>query len=630
MKNLCFFFFILFQFGLKSQIQWVEKNGQFAIEKNGKIISGFIYEEVLPFDQQSRAVAKVGQSCFLVSDSGQISEPYRFIYPSNNGLYLVRKGHDRNWDDCFYTFINKFGQQAQGWDWYHIISTFNNGMAWVQNNTKAGIVGWNGRVIVPLEYDEVYLLRNAVGFVVKKNDSYGILDSVGKFVVSLQSKFKFDLSNYFQGSSSGGSLIAAKDLSTLKWGYINVDGQMVISAKYKFLQDFENGTAIVQNFDNKYGVIDTAGEIVIPMEFERISRNQSGVNTSNWFFHVEKERGYGLFDSKGRVIIEPIYKSVGDFYGRLFYYSSKERHVYYFVQSGKKQEFKHYCTPLVVHYNKVFDCKDEDLLMATQIGAGRVLLQKAFGDTTSFGEFQEIGLYHPFRIYAKRGDKYGFIDTNGKTKIPFIYDEVGDFCSGLAFAKKDGQYGYIDYDGNWRIPPRFESVSNFGDDAAAVREGDLYGVIDTNGVFILKPAFEHIEEFTRKVAKVYQSGKYGIINNHGAFLINPDCEEITQLYPELYIYKRDFVKGLVSINGEVLPHTFFNNPFISDKPLFAVGILGKKFTFMDKSGQLVLPPIFDFDASVTIEDFSDGKIWVSKYGEKFEVNRNGLLFAKPE
>jgi len=68
--------------------------------------------------------------------------------------------------------------------------------------------------------------------------------------------------------------------------------------------------------------------------------------------------------------------------------------------------------------------------------------------------------YHN-RISANKDGKYGVIDLDNHIIVPFGYDYISNFASGVAFAEKDGKQGYLDTMGKKIIPVIYRAVSGF-------------------------------------------------------------------------------------------------------------------------------------------------------------------------
>ena len=64
-------------------------------------------------------------------------------------------------------------------------------------------------------------------------------------------------------------------------------------------------------------------------------------------------------------------------------------------------------------------------------------------------------------IPYRKGRRWGFCNQGGDMAIPAIYDNVDDFCEGLARVKLNGEYGYIDDKGDMVIPAMFDGAGSF-------------------------------------------------------------------------------------------------------------------------------------------------------------------------
>ncbi|MDE7413645.1 MAG: WG repeat-containing protein [Muribaculaceae bacterium] len=133
--------------------------------------------------------------------------------------------------------------------------------------------------------------------------------------------------------------------------------------------------------------------------------------------------------------------------------------------------------------------------------------------------------------------EWGYIDEEGKERIPVIYDDVHEpivFKSRkLIGVGKKGKYGFVNCDGENVIPLQYETVTRFydgggeKDDMAAVLKNGKMGFIGTNGETLIP--FEYEPEFNidynvplmfRPVwlageTNVKKDGKYGVIDKKG-------------------------------------------------------------------------------------------------------------------
>jgi hypothetical protein len=61
--------------------------------------------------------------------------------------------------------------------------------------------------------------------------------------------------------------------------------------------------------------------------------------------------------------------------------------------------------------------------------------------------FDDLGLLHDGRAFARENDKYGFVDASGKFVIQPVYDAVTNFNGGAAVARAGGELMLIDVAG---------------------------------------------------------------------------------------------------------------------------------------------------------------------------------------
>jgi hypothetical protein len=96
----------------------------------------------------------------------------------------------------------------------------------------------------------------------------------------------------------------------------------------------------------------------------------------------------------------------------------------------------------------------------------------------------------------KKDNKFGYL--RGKdTLVQAGYDDADSFYEGKAVVSLNGRYGYINTSGKTVIPFQYRYAERFINGIAIIAEGEtgasyssnLYdcGIIDTNGKFILQP-----------------------------------------------------------------------------------------------------------------------------------------------
>jgi hypothetical protein len=86
-----------------------------------------------------------------------------------------------------------------------------------------------------------------------------------------------------------------------KWGYIDIDGNMVIEPRFDEAYEFSEGLAGV-NINGKYGYIDDKGNVAIEARWDSYSMDSS---FKEGMAVVELDGSYGYIDKSGDVVVEP-------------------------------------------------------------------------------------------------------------------------------------------------------------------------------------------------------------------------------------------------------------------------------------------------------------------------------------
>lgn len=216
-----------------------------------------------------------------------------------------------------------------------------------------------------------------------------------------------------------------------KFGFINREGKVVIEPKYEAFKDLQLGVKVIDGKKKPDGMFSSKTPIVPNFNI------------------VRNEEKWGVINNDEEVIIPFKYDSVAFYNGEILA-----------LKIGDE--------------NDVYDIK------------GSILLEKISGkELMDF--WREPKGTPPDLIPHKKGDKYGYVDENGKIIIDHKFAIAYIFKDGLAlvkeeFGKKGPGYGYIKKDGKYFVEPKFEEARSFNEGIAAVREeGSGFYYIDTNG-----------------------------------------------------------------------------------------------------------------------------------------------------
>jgi hypothetical protein len=194
-----------------------------------------------------------------------------------------------------------------------------NVSAGIWPNEKTGIINTTGKKVLPLQFVRINGVSDglaAVG-IDDPNDSenlnglWGFIDiETGEILIP----HTFGWASPF--SEGFAAVVVGQYIWTYDyyWGFINKQGQLLATARYRGVMDFSEGMAAVIDDSYNWGFIDTTGREVIPPVYSEampFSEGLAAVLTGSW---TETERPYwGFINQTGREVVPPIYEDVRPF-----------------------------------------------------------------------------------------------------------------------------------------------------------------------------------------------------------------------------------------------------------------------------------------------------------------------------
>lgn len=187
---------------------------------------------------------------------------------------------------------------------------FTNNIFYCKSENKWGCIDSTGKVIIEMKYEDIGFGLSEGLLKVKKEDKWGFIDITGKTVIDFEYDF---VCNFENGEAytikDGKSMFISKDgkkiaITDKKRSYCPEDGEGAFSIQ----NQFETDTMIrVEQKDDKYGVVDTNSNEIIPIKYDEIGYYYNDI------IIVKLGNLFGAYKNNGELIIEPKYAYIGLF-----------------------------------------------------------------------------------------------------------------------------------------------------------------------------------------------------------------------------------------------------------------------------------------------------------------------------
>jgi WG containing repeat len=288
MKKLLIFIPITLLVSCYAPLAVVNVDGkQGCINKRGKIIIKPIWDDVSTEDNKYFSVEKDGLYGFINRRNKVIISP-RYTYAEDfcEGLATVESGDK-------YGAINKKGDTIIPIIYDDIFAGFTKGLGAVTKNDSSGYINKKGKVVIPLIYETTYPFLSKYAQVVTFSGDYLIINKKGKVVdkKKVGKKRLWPPLDSYPGSFT----------TSTGRGRLNAKGDTIIPPLYRATGNFYENRSIVQDQNNKWGVYDDKGNLIVKPTYDNILHYSEGLTA------VQLNGKYGYIDLNGKTVVEHLY-----------------------------------------------------------------------------------------------------------------------------------------------------------------------------------------------------------------------------------------------------------------------------------------------------------------------------------
>ena len=349
---------------------------------------------------------------------------------------------------------------------------------------------------------------------------------------------------------------------------------------------YEDNVLRVQK-DGKYGLIDLNGKELLPAEYDEII----GLNGIENSILIKKDDKYGLVNDTGSVIIEPNYKEIknlGETY-REGYITIDENDKYGVIGATKMKLLDN-------KYDNIEQVYLSDYYLVTENGERKVI--NSSGETILNSGFDQISSKtEDGFIYVSQG-LYGEINTTGEVQIEPTYQDLKQVKKGVYIAKNNDRYGIIDNEGNTMIPFDYTLITYNKDAKLFIADDANYNttIINENYESKITGILSEINT-TKSYIRMRVDDEYKYYDL--------SCQEKTNIEVlednTLFLSKKDGKYGFVDKKGNVVVDYIYDDATEQNEYGFVAVKKDGKWGAIDKDGKVVVEPIYNLENNLKID-----------------------------
>lgn len=338
----------------------------------------------------------------------------------------------------------------------------------VSKNGKFGLIDFNGKELLPIEYDEITTLDGMENSVlVKKDGKVGLVNDNGSIIIDANYKEIKPLGETYK---EGYITIDESD----KYGVVSATKRQILENKYDEISSVYLKEYYLVKENGKKELIDSDGKVILDSGFDDIKSA-----TTNGVIFI-KNNLCGEISTSGEVTLEAKYQDLKEI--KEGKYIAKQNDKYGIIDNVGNEQLAFEYTGIT--YNEkadLFFAEDSEYNTSIIDDLYAVKATGILSEVNDEDEYIRIRVNDSYKYYNFKGEetentkvlknntifldkqdgKYGYVDKKGNPVTEYIYDDATEQNKyGYVAVKKDGLWGSLDKNGKEVIEPKYKLEDN--------------------------------------------------------------------------------------------------------------------------------------------------------------------------
>ena len=416
-----------------------------------------------------------------------------------------------------------------------------------------------------------------------------------------------------------------------KYGVIDKNGNIVIEAEYEAVQIPNPSKAIFvcikgynENTKEYETIVYNEKKEVLLSNFKNVQAISTYTNVNSTPYEksvlIYKENGkYGLINLEGKQITKPVYDEISSINYKEGTFLVKQNEQEGIINMKGKVIIK--CEYESVtsdnYYSESSNNKQVGFILSkkTEDGyrygyanyRGIIILNPIY---TQLERVTEIANKNGVYFIAFKNGQAGLLKNN-KEILNYEYEDIQYNVLGSIFiTKRNGKYGVVNQEGTTVLYPEYDNVYTGGMYLNAIKDKDIF-IFDLNGN---KIETNEVSKTKTENANYYitidKNNKYKVVDSKDNIIIDKDYTYIEYLPGDYFIVERDSKSGIIDSNGKSVIELKYDSIFrINETNILQVEI-NKNITLYN----LNMKEIVSMDNAI-IKEVKDEKSYILIYSD---------------
>lgn len=398
---------------------------------------------------------------------------------------------------------------------------------------KRGFINRNGKVIIPIQYDDVSSFNNGYS-VVGLGNKYGVIDSLNTLVIPIKY-------SHITGANENRFIVTQNNLEAI----FDARGQKITEFSYANIERFYNGYAMVELPNKSTSIMNPDGKLAFPpITNHTITSYKNGYST----IRNRKTNKIGLVNNKGQFTIPCTYDELE---------LANEK-----VIGKQKNKYG-----VLSYNNAIVTPFDYDLFVAYPNNRFLVATKQQYGlldnnnKTILPVQYKNVqsDLTYTYFYVTNANDLDGIYDYDAQPVVPEAY-RFYTIDGTVIFCTKEGKaqlLHYTDLSKNIYLPDNItfkKQELGYGmrpSKNQIFSDGTQWGVLNSNNEVLIQPAYDDLQPLYNATTFIAKSnGKYGIISQHNKVLRELKYDQVEVQKETIHLKIKNQKEELYSIGYE--------------------------------------------------------------------------------